>query len=67
MTVALLYIRVFLNVFRQALAVTTVTTYHPTILPQTLLFSYEECFQERNPRSQKLSVAYRTSTDDKRE
>jgi hypothetical protein len=51
MTVALLYIRVFLNVFREALALTTVTTYHPTILPQTLLFFYKECFEERNASS----------------
>jgi len=67
MTVALLYIRVLLNVFREALALTTATTYHPTILPQTLLLSYKKCFQECNPSSQKVSVAYRSSTDDKRE
>jgi len=53
MTVALLYIRVYLNVYREALAMATVTTYHPTILPQTLLFSYKECFQERNPSGKK--------------
>ena len=49
MTAALLHILVFLNVFGEALALTRVTTYHPPLLPQTLVlanreFSYKECF-----------------------
>jgi len=55
----------FINVFGEALALTTVTTYHPLLSPQTLLLSYKECFQERNPNGQKVNVAYRSSTDDK--
>ena len=67
MTVSLLYIRVFLNVLGEALALTTVTIYHPPLSPQTLLLSYKKCFQERNPNGQKVSVAYRSATDDKRQ
>jgi hypothetical protein len=45
MTGALLHIRVFLNVFAEALALTPVTTYHPPLSPQTLLLANRESKQ----------------------